>query len=218
MVYIGLIFWILISSLICFGRYFNVNRNRKIFTILAFIAMCLIMAFRSIEVGVDTSNYKRIFDLIKDTSFGEITSNFHTYSMEIGYALFMKWCSLICGDYYFFQVIFSTLFSILSAKFIFEESDNIFVSVIVFLGIGIYTITFNIARQMLAAMLVANSWIFLKKGENGRSILCILIALTFHMTAFIFMIAYVIYFFRYNKRIIRLIPLVIIVGCKFRLI
>lgn len=212
MVYIGLILWIIISSLICFGNYFNVNKNRKTFVILVFVAMCLIMAFRSVEVGVDTSNYKTIFDLIKNTSLREITSNFYTYSMEIGYALFMKACSLICGDYYFFQVVFSVLFSILAAKFILEESDNIFIGVIVFLGIGIYTITFNVARQMLAAMLVANSWIFLKKGEKKKSILCVLVVSTFHMTALIFMVAYVIYFFRYNKRIIRLIPLVVIIG------
>ena len=65
---------------------------------------------------------------------------------------------------------------------------------------------------MLASMLVANSWIFLKKGKNKISILYILVASTFHITALIFMVAYIIYFFRYNKRIIRLIPLVIIIG------
>lgn len=174
--------------------------------------MCLIMAFRSVEVGVDTSNYKAIFDLIKNMSFREITSNFYTYSMEIGYALFMKVCSLLYGDYYFFQVVFSMLFSILAAKFVLEEADNIFIGVIVFLGIGIYTITFNVARQMLAAMLIVNSWIFLKKGEKKKSILCVLVASTFHVTALIFIVAYAIYFFRYNKYIIRLIPLVVVIG------
>lgn len=212
MVYIGLIVWIIISSLICFGNYFNTDKNKKIFVMLVFVAMCLIMAFRSIEVGADTSNYKEIFDSMKNTSFKEITSNYHTYSMEIGYALFMKICSLVCGDYYFFQVVFSMLFSILAANFILKEADNIFIGVIVFLGIGIYMITFNVARQMLAAMLLANSWIFLRKGKGVKSVLCVLVASTFHMTAFIFVIIYVIYFFKDNKYIIRLIPLVIIIG------
>ena len=212
MVYIGLVFWIIISSIICFGNHFDVNRNRKVFVILVFIVMCLIMAFRSVEVGADTSHYKAIFDLINNTSFREITSNFYTYSMEIGYALFMKVCSLIYEDYYFFQVVFSVLFSILAARFVLEESDNIFIGVIVFLGIGVYTTTFNVARQMLAAMLVTNSWLFLKKGEKKKSILCVLVASTFHISALIFTVAFAIYFFRHNKRIIRLIPLIIVIG------
>lgn len=212
MVYIGLILWMIISSLICFGKYFNINKNRKIFVILVFVVMCLIMAFRSVDVGVDTGNYKIIFDLMKNTSFIEITDNFYTDSMEIGYALLMKVCSLICEDYYFFQVVISVLFSILAAKFILEESDNIFIGVVVFLGIGIYIIAFNVARQMLAAMIVANSWILLKKGKRNRSIVCVLVASTFHITALVFMAVYIIYFFRHNKYIIRLIPFFAVIG------
>lgn len=217
MIYTSLILWILISSILCFGRHLDVNRNRKIFIILSFIYMGVIMAFRSVEVGVDTKNYQTIFELMSDTRITDILSNFHTYSMEVGYALFMKICSIIYPNYYFFQVVFTIIFSILAAKFIYEETDNIFVGVIVFLGIGIYATTFNIARQMLATVLVANSWTLLKRERRITAILCVLIASTFHFTAFIFFAAFVVYFYKNNKYIIRALPImVLIVALNFR--
>lgn len=212
MVYIGLIVWILLSSLLCFGNHLDVRKNRKLFVLLSFLYMCAIMSFRSVDVGVDTKSYQHIFELMCSTRISDILAHFHTYSMEVGYALAMKLCSLISSNYYFFQIVFSIAFNILSAKFIFEETDNIFVGVIVFLGIGIYATSFNIARQMLAVMLVANSWTLLRKEKKITAIFCVLLASTFHITALVFFAAYVVYFCRNNKFIIRIVPFVILIG------
>lgn len=96
--------------------------------------------------------------------------------------------------------------------FIYKHSDNPFISVIIFMGIEFFTLSFTALRQMIAVAIVINSYSFIKEKKPIKFILLVLIASLFHKTAIIFLIAY---FFRYisiNKKtiIIAFVTLLII--------
>ena len=53
MIYIILIVYLLIALLVCAGRYLDFQQNRRLFLILAYIPLVLIMGLRGDGVGVD---------------------------------------------------------------------------------------------------------------------------------------------------------------------
>lgn len=217
MIYILLIIWVNICAVVCFGPKLRFNQNKIQFLSLAFICMAIIMACRNDTVGVDTRTYEEYFYLISNTKISQIFSGFYTESMEIGYALFMKICSIFNPSYYFFQTVFSFLICYLYANFIYNQSNNVYVSTIVFLGIGMYTMTFNIARQMLAVAIVANSWVLLNKKKEIKALIVCLLACTIHISAIIFLGAFIVYIFRNNKAVLKIIfVLSILVAINYR--
>lgn len=167
------------------------------------------LGFRTVSVGVDTETYRILFDIISNTDFTSILSGSYASTMEIGYALFMKICSLIINDYYFFQVVYSIIYCSLFARFILKETDNIYIGVVVFLGIGLFELPFNLARQILAVALVSNGWISFKNRNWKSLVLFMILAFLCHKTAILFTIVYILYFFRNNKLFIRLTPFII---------
>ena len=203
MVYVGLAVWMLLSFVVSFDDAVHKNTQKKLFLLLVFLFSALIMGLRGESVGIDTYSYKEKFDIIARTDILEIISNFYTSSLEIGYALFMKVCSLVVDNYFFFQMAYAVIFATLSAKFLHDNADNILIATVVFFGIGIYAIAFNVSRQMLAALLTANSWTYLRKGNKIKAISLVLVATTMHITAVVFLCAFLLYALRNKKKIFK---------------
>lgn len=201
MVYACLSVWMLLAFVVCFGNRVHINTQKKLFLFFVFMLSTVIMGLRDVSVGVDTSAYKEKFEIIAHTSMLEIISNFYTSSLEIGYVLFMKICSLVVDNYFFFQMVYAVIFSVLSAKFLYNNADNILIATIVFFGIEMYAIAFNVSRQLFAAILVANSWTYLRKRNNIKALSLVLIATTMHITAAVFGCAFLLYALRRKKRI-----------------
>ena len=207
MVYIFLVSWVIVCGIICF-RY-DKNYNVR-FLVLSALCLVAIMGLRSLSVGVDTSTYSEYYYSVSNLSMKDIVSSFYTQSMEVGYCIFIKICSLIVKDYFFFQIVYAVIFTALIAKFLYDNSTNIFISLIVYLGIGAYLLSFNISRQMLAVAIVINGWTYLKKRKIVLALLLYALAISIHITAISFIIGYLIYVLRNKKVVMRVIPLIIV--------
>ena len=84
-------------------------------------------------------------------------------------------------------------------SFLNENVKSKIILTTVFLGSGLYLFAFNINRQMIAVALAALSWNYLCKGKNAKAIIMLFLASTFHLTAFVFVIAYIFYIIRKRK-------------------
>ena len=206
-VYVFLITWyIFLCGLYYFlhNKYDNKNVN-KIFLILLFIPCSIIMGVRSSNVGVDTWNYERMFYYFSTLSWREICSSFYTDGIEMGFVLLNKLCSLIVDDYFFFQFVFSSVFCMLMALFIYNNSSNVLMSSIIFLGSGLYLTGFNIFRQMLAVAILANSINLLLKGEWKKVVLLVIIATFIHTSSIVFLLVILLYIFRRHVSFLKII-------------
>lgn len=183
--------------------------NQKLFLILFLILCTLIMGFRNESVGVDTWHYSILYSDVANASLHEICQGWTFNNLEIGYCLFMKVCSVLSGNYYFFQIIYSCVFSILSYYFLKENCKNYFLIYPIYLEC--YLMAFNIQRQMLAVLIAANAWTFIKKQNYIKAFLTIMVAVTIHTTAAIFLVAILSVIIRKHPDIIRIIPVFIIV-------
>lgn len=186
-----------------------VQIKRYYLNILFFI-LVLIMGLRGISVGVDTLNYLEIFEDISKASFNSLISGFFYGSQEIGFVVYVKLISLIWSNYQFYLLISAFLYCFLFKRFIEHSTKDYFIASIIFLSVGIYLGAFNMFRQMFAIALLINAWLYFKEKRFYLTILISLLAFTFHVSSIFFVIVYVIYALKDRVRIIRFIPLILL--------
>lgn len=190
----------------------NTQNAKKMFLFIFFLVCSLIMGLRDQSVGVDTFQYVIHFNTYASKSWSEIFSSYSfEYSMEFGYIVLMKLFSLICDNYYFFQFCISTIYCFGIARFLYYSVDNIddiIIACSVFLGIGVFFHPFNITREYVAIMLLANSWIFLMQKKIVKAWLFTLFAISIHFTSIVGLIAYLICFLGKKGKLIRWLPII----------
>lgn len=210
MVYIVFVVLMFMLALLCFGRHFNVYMNKNLFLIIMTIMCIVLMGFRDVSVGADTHTYMEYFEIIKGSSFPTILSGWMYTSMEVGYCLLMKICSLFSESYYFFQIVEAIIMSCLIARFIKNNTQNYWQAYVIYIGLGLYLTAFNITRQMLAAAIAINAGQEIKNKNILRSLVILFLATTVHSAALVFAIAYIIYSIRRYPILSRIAPIIII--------
>lgn len=190
--------------------YHAANQVKLCYLDILFILLALIMGLRSISVGVDTINYKDIFTNIAITPLNRLLQiNPITNDIEIGFILYAKFISIIWSNYHFFLLISALIFCFLFRRFIKRTTKNYFIASVLFISIGTYLVAFNIYRQMLAVALLANGWLYFKDKKYVATFFLSLLAISFHTTAIIFVVAYLTYSWR-NSFLMKILPLITI--------
>lgn len=217
MIYIFLVVWLVMAAVICFGFHLHFDKNRYLYLKFIVIPLILVMGFRNYTVGVDTASYMHYYEIISDATFKEILSGWMYSSMEVGYCLLLKVSSLFVDNYYFFQILQAIIFNVLIMYFIRENTQNYFLAYSVFLGMGMYTLSFNITRQMIAVAIITNAWTLISKGRKFQALILLFIAVSIHTSSIIFLAAYFVYMCRYSQKLLRVMPiLIIIIGINYR--
>ena len=189
----------------------------KAYMICFTLACVLVMGLRNINVGVDTWNYSHIFNSVvkhateRDIEYGGIP----ILVVEIGYAYFMKTCALICNNYFFFQLVYSIVFCGLMGNFIYKNSNDIILSTIVFLGLGLYLAAFNIQRQCLAIAILANMWQYLKVNKIIIPIILVAISSLIHTTSLLGLLIIAAYYLSKNKCMTWIMVSLMVLGIAF---
>lgn len=186
-------------------------RQERWFTGIVFFAAALLMGLRGLTVGVDTLSYYNVFEAVRALSFADIGAESSILGVEWFYLFLMKVFS-VCGlNYFIFQVVVAFLYCFGMRRFILKSASNSFLATALFFGINLYLTAFNITRQLLAVMILANAWIVLTEGKNARFIAMVFIAALFHKTALLFFVVAIVFSFRQRKWLVRyLVPLFVI--------
>lgn len=172
------------------------NRRIKKYWFLSFyIVLGAIIGLRSLNDGVDTSFYYSTYNLFNN--FGLKTVSYMSH-MEFGYLLLNKISQFIGLEYHGFQFVFSVIMMLLYGNFIYDNTKDIYLATLVFLGAGYFAFSFNIIRQMMAIAVCANSWKYIKEKKYIVVIILIFIAASIHKTALLFVIPFLLYKYRYN--------------------
>lgn len=199
-------YYIIIIGSLCFALILMFSNGKIIFTanknkyIMCSLVVCwAISAFRSVEVGADTMNYARIFRILCNSTWRDIFSSFKYQGTEIGFNVMAKAVGTCGGDYYVFQLLICALFCFGFYPFISKNCLNSVLAMTVFYGSGLYLYSFNISRQMVAVMFVANAWDCLSEKRNKKFVILLFLACVFHSTAVIFLLAFLGYYCWKNK-------------------
>ncbi|MEY8410144.1 EpsG family protein [Lachnospiraceae bacterium 62-26] len=211
MIYIIQCIWVYLSALLCFGLKLKFQRNKNLYLFLTFLPCFLMMGLRNVTVGVDTHTYSLYYSYIASSSWHDILTGTASYGLELGWRIVYKLCSYLSDSYYLFQIFFSIIYCWLYAKFLKKTVPNIFIAVILFLGVGLFTGAFNVQRQFLAAVILANGYLFFRDKKRMQAVLFFILAFLVHRTSFLFLAVLGVYQLRNSRWIIRLMPFAIFV-------
>lgn len=212
-----IVYCILISIILISGLAFtkSIHKNESLFFAIVSISLTFVMGFRGLSVGKDTLHYSRIYEFIAQNKLSDIIQ-YASFSTYIGYVILMKACSVIGGNYYFFQIIVAALFCGGIIKYIRENCEDKFLGLIVFVCSGLYLGAFNITREMFALMILLNCWTQIEKGKYKKGLILYVIAVSVHLSSFVFAYCFLArYLLRKWPRIIKIIPVGIILAVIF---
>ena len=182
-----IIYLILIFLLILLYIFFK--NDRKKFCIFSGILFFLLVALRSVEIGIsDTKNvYYPMFLKMQEYSFSEIFFN-SNLSGEVFFAI-TKILGIFISNYQIYLAIIGIPYIFCVFYFINKHSKHILLSTIIFLSLY-YLYSFFLLRQVIAMGILLLSYDFLKEKKPIKFVITVLIATLFHQTAFVFLFAY----------------------------
>lgn len=157
------------------------------FYFLPFLILALFSALRY-GIGVDYLTYGIH---IRNIQASSALFNPNMY-MEIGFQVLVKFCCLITDDPIFVMIVMAVLTNFFFLKAIYEQSDNIKLSIFIYITWGYYFFTFNSIRSYLAISLALYSIRYIKYNKYIQFVIIILIASLFHKSVLICLPFYII--------------------------
>ncbi|PAV31089.1 hypothetical protein CIL05_00055 [Virgibacillus profundi] len=179
--------------------------TKKLFVILITIQFVILNGLRSYNVGVDTIRYEKSF--LEVLNFNAI-EDFLTSEIDFGYRVFLEFMTIFTDDFNMYLLIFAILTFALFGIIIYKYSKSIFLSYILFIGLGFFDHSFNIARQTLSIIIVLYSFKFIISRNFLKFLIVVCIAIVFHTAAFIFLPAYFIAQMKWSKTKIIIITII----------
>lgn len=163
------------------------KKNKRLNDLLLYvieIQTILLLGLRGKTVGVDTHTYIEYFQAIR------MGSNL-TY-LEVGNRLLLKIITGFCES----PTAMFIVYAIISVTPVFwvirKESQNVHLSVVIYIGMMYYYFSFNAMRQGAAMSLVLVAIYYLERNKNGHFLLWVLLATSLHSSSVIMLLCWII--------------------------
>lgn len=208
--YLIVIFIIIVLGFFMFyGEKEPSGNRKKIFLIISFFILFLVMGLRSEDVGTDTKLYCNIFNKYSKMTFIQILQSGDSALL---YGLYNKLVSLFSTSRNAIIIANSLIICILTIYFIKNNSKHVVLSTIYFCTFYHFFNAMNISRQYIAIMFVANSIKFLKEKNLKKFVLINLIATLIHNTAIISFVLLPWMWMKKNSKNCGLYTLILVIG------
>lgn len=166
----------------------GVAQNKRNTEITVFFGIFLaLLVLRDEACGSDTQNYFKMFEQAGQRSWSSAISN---STVELGYTVFSKFIYLISGNTRFFLVVTTAIIVIPLYWFYKKESELPVLTIVLFIVIAPFSMYFSGIRQAMAMACVFPAWEFARKKKWIKFLLLVLVATTFHRSAFVILALY----------------------------
>lgn len=194
-----MILYILLVGMETIFYIITMNKNYKFkkgFVFLSFILLVITSGFRELDLGNDTQVYCNFFDRVKNINISILSIK---TSFEIGFVLFTYLLSRIATTRIFILCISTiTLFFII--KSIYDNSNNIYMSIFLFLGLRFFFESMNVLREFIAIALIMYGFKYVRKKCFFKYFMVVICAVLFHFSAIIAIAIYPIYNMKKGKK------------------
>ena len=186
-----------ITPIVSAGLQRKEDSAKKMFCIIAFLSLFLMFALRHQSMGIDlkyttTYGYLGRFMRIASASWRNIFDA-NVANFEKGYVVFNKIIGTIHKDRQFFlgACAFFTILPIIYV--IYKKSEAPLQSVVIYMGLPVFLLTYSGIRQALALGICFWAYLYIEKKKLAKFIILVILAMLFHRSAIIFLIAYPLY-------------------------
>lgn len=168
------------------------KRQKKFFVALSCLPFLIVASLRKF-VGTDYSSY--LFNKVP-----EILSN--PIQPEFGFSALVYVCMKYLDCYQVVIVVIACIFCILSWKFLYRESDDFSLSILIFVSLGCFYFSLNAMRQSVAIAIFFFAVQYIERRELKKYLACLLVGVSFHLSALVFIPFYWLSCFRIKRKYI----------------
>ena len=188
--------------MLAYGVTFLIFKNKpfskKLSMACFFGALFMVLAWRNITVGIDLPGYQYYFYKIHATPWFDLGN---AAEIEFGYVVLNKIISDITANYFIFLAVVA-LITVLPVAFVFvNNAEHPDVSIVLFMNMSTFALMFSGLRQAIAISLGVLAYHFLTKKKPWLSAIIILLALTFHTSAFLLVLMFPLYYIKIGKKL-----------------
>lgn len=183
----------------------TVKLKNRIMCWICFVLLTSLLALRHETMGVDLmhdnnySGYLYSYDKLGAMSWIEVLKLDSYVNYERGFIIFNKLIHFLSGGSRQIFLAVCAVFSILPIALVFDQkSSSPALSFIIYMALPVFLLAFSGLRQSIAIAISLYSLIMIQKKKPLFFVLLILLATTFHRTAWVFLIAYPAYHLRLN--------------------
>lgn len=173
-----------------FINVFVKESNKRTKTILLCLGPVLIQSLRSPTCGTDVwgngHGYYYGFTRISEIPLNSIL-NTQIYNYEQGYVVYNKLLSFVSDNPQIYLALTSIIIFTLIGYIYGRYSENIFLSITVFVSFGLYIFSFSGLRQAIAFSITLFSFKYIVERKLIRFLVFVLLAFTIHSSAIIFL-------------------------------
>lgn len=185
---------------------------RKVYLVICFLAIALMIGLRHFSNGSgDTRFYCVNWIELRETTFSDFKVKLFEIDLEKGYLIAVWIFAHIFKDYQFVMILSGTFFAISVCCFVSKNSKNPIMSLLIFNCIGIFSFLVQGLRQGIAMCICLFAIEKCKKKQLFKFILLILLAMTFHSSAILFSVVYILQNFKINVPSFMVFTLVVII-------
>lgn len=171
------------------------RKNKKLFCILSFCILALVASFRSYTVGYDTEKFVKIFIRTGTLSFQDLSN----LKFEWGFTFLCWFLNKITNNWQILLIITSLFINFSVIRFIYKNSKNPLLSVLLFVLLNFYLFYMSIMRQAIAIGIILLGYEKLKENKCFKYCLYIFIAFFFHNSALLALLLIPLKKIKYNK-------------------
>lgn len=194
-----------------------IYKNKKTFKIvikILFAILIILSALRSINIGNDTVTYHQLFINVSNTPF-ESLSDIYSLRWEMGFIYLIKILSYISSSPQIIIVVSSIFIYITLYKFVYSYSNNIVLSIFLFMTMRYYFFFLSNIRQSIAICIILIAFDLLNKDKLVLSVFTVILAYLFHTTSIVFLVVIAFKKIKYTNRKMGLILLFSIIIFAF---
>lgn len=185
--------------------YSKSDKYKIIYFILSALPFIIVSGFRY-DVGTDYS-YRYLAE------FYEISHGGNPTNLEIGFKCIIYLILLFTNNPQYLFLITSIFIMIMIYFYLFRYTQYPWIGIIIFFFGGFFFNSMNILRQYLAIVLLICSFHCLLKDKRLLWFLFIILAMTQHTTAIIFLVSYIPYYLKYDiKKVAKVLLLCLVIG------
>lgn len=160
--------------------------KKKAYFIYASILLTLVMGLKKYTVGADWTQYLYVYrNVIPSLALEDIVSSGRTGFY--GMACILHKFNVSDQNYIF---IIGLILSVGFIYFFYQYSDNLFLTLYLHVTIGMFTMSMSGVRQSIAVVIVLLAFIYIERKKYLISVLLVLAAASFHVSAVAFFIVY----------------------------
>lgn len=170
------------------------DTSKKQYLFFCCAVLFLVIGLRHYDMGsVDSRNYYNNWILVRDSDFSQIKALTELSAMEDGYIYTVAVLSRIFRHPQFVFVLSGLLFSSAIGTFVYKNSDNVIISMLLFICLGLYTFMLQGLRQGIAISICLFSIEFVKKRKLIPFLLLLALAYCYHRSSIVFGLTYFLY-------------------------